>query len=385
MDKLTEQKFSEITNVQSDYCASIYMPTFRKGQEATQSVTRLKNLVRKTKSMLAERGMKNSEIEEFVKPAEDLYLNSIFWQKQSDGLVVFLSKESTFIYRLPIRFEEDVVIAPKFHLKPLFALYNSLDSYYVLALSKNHINLYEANQYEIEEINLDNLDIPLSLEEALKYEVVHEHVSHHSAQPGNRAGSSIFYGQGDEEDEKEKIKYYFQLVEDGLQKVMTEDYPVVLAGVDYILAIYKGISNNRSITEENLVGNPDEKTPEDLHKESYQIIKPILEEPLFEDLELYNQLIGQQSSKVSNEITSILKAAYAGRVRTVFIKYGKKLWGSFNEENIEVKVADEVQLEHIDLLDLIARYTHLNSGSVYVLKENQYSDMARDAFALYRY
>jgi len=57
MDKLTDKVFSEITNAQSDYCASIYMPTYRKGQESTQSPTRLKNLVRQTRNMLEERGM----------------------------------------------------------------------------------------------------------------------------------------------------------------------------------------------------------------------------------------------------------------------------------------------------------------------------------------
>ncbi|MFP4457452.1 MAG: hypothetical protein ACOCRO_10615 [Halanaerobiales bacterium] len=384
MDKLTDKVFSEITNAQSDYCASIYMPTYRKGQESTQSPTRLKNLVRQTRSMLEERGMKESDIDALVKPAEDLYMNSIFWQKQSDGLAMFLSKEHEFIYRLPVRFDEDVVIAPKFHLKPLFPIYNNLGSYNILSLSKSNVRLFEANQYDIEEIDLTDLDIPLSLDEALKFDVTHEHVSHHSAQPGNRTGSSIFYGQGGEEDDKENIRYFFQLVEDSLSKVITEG-PLVLAGVDYILAIYRNVSNYKDICENAILGSPDEKTPEELHKESYDIIQPILAKPLKEDLELYNQLLGQKSSKVSNEVSSILKAAFSGKVKTAFLKSGKKIWGTFDEETLQVTFADEIKLEHVDLLDLIARYTHINSGDVYVLKENQYSDERKDAFAIYRY
>jgi len=272
MDKLTDKVFSEITNAQSDYCASIYMPTYRKGQESTQSPTRLKNLVRQTRSMLEERGMKDTEIDSLVKPAEDLYLNSMFWQKQSDGLALFLSKEHQFIYRLPIRFEEDVVIAPKFHLKPLFPLYNSLGNYKILSLSKNQIRLFEANQYDVEEINIEDLDIPLSLDEALKYDVTHDHVSHHSAQPGNRTGSSVFHGQGDEEDDKDNIKYFFQLAKEGLSKVLNDDEPLVLAGVDYILAIFRNVSNHKNICEEAIVGNPDIKSAEELHKKAFEII-----------------------------------------------------------------------------------------------------------------
>src|SRR6056297_1260263 len=230
MEKLTEKLFSEITNAQSDYCASIYMPTYRKGPESTQSPTRLKNLVRETRSMLEERGMKDTDIDKFVKPAEDLYMNSAFWQKQKDGLAIFLSDEHEFIFRLPVRFEKDVVIAPKFHLKPLFPLYNNSGSYNVLSLSKNQIRLFEANQYGIEEINLSELDIPLSLEEALKYDVADEqHVSHHSSQPSNRTGSSVFHGQGDEEDNKEYVQIFLQLAENGLSKVFI-DGPLVLAG-----------------------------------------------------------------------------------------------------------------------------------------------------------
>lgn len=384
MDKLTDKLFNEIAEAKSDYCASLYMPTSRTGQEATQGETRLKNLVRETKTMLQDRGMKDSDIEKLVKPAEDLYLNSIFWQKQSEGLVLFLSLDHQFIFRVPVRFEKDVVIAPKFHLKPLFPLYNRIGGYYILSLSKNQIRLFEANQYGANEVDLTDLDIPLSLEEATKYDVFQGTVGRHSAQTGTRSGASIVYGQGFEEDEKGSIERFLKVADNSINSIFNNQ-PVILAGVDYILSIYRNVSDYDHIMDEAIVGSPDEKSGEQLQQESFEFAKTILTKPLLDELELYNQLLGQKSSKIGNEISTILKSAHSGRVKTAFLKIDKKIWGTFDEDTLEVTFADEVKLEHVDLLELIARYTHMNSGDVYVLKENQYSDDHKDAFAIYRY
>ncbi|HSM71035.1 MAG TPA: hypothetical protein VK851_05795, partial [Anaerolineales bacterium] len=178
MDILKENDLRQLIEISGEYCVSFYLPTHRTGREQQQDPIRLKNLISEAQERLLEYGVRRPDVRELLQPAEDLLDDDEFWQHQSDGLAVFLSAEFTRIYRLPSKFEELVVIAKNFHIKPLLPLLDENGQFYILALSLNKIRLFLCTKYTINEMELP--DVPTSMQEALFMDDPEKHLDFHT-------------------------------------------------------------------------------------------------------------------------------------------------------------------------------------------------------------
>ena len=147
-----------------------YLPIYRAGTEVQQNSTRLKNLIRQAESSIVESGLSDKEAGEFLQPIQELVdSDESFWQESNnDGLAVFLTSGVFRYYRLPLIFDELVVVTDRFHLKPLLPLLRGDGKYYILALSQQDVRLIECTRNNVREIELE--DIPKSVDDALQYD-----------------------------------------------------------------------------------------------------------------------------------------------------------------------------------------------------------------------
>ena len=156
MDTLKQTDLEELIETSGDWCISMYMPAHRYGREQQQDPIRFKNLIARAQEELLVSGIHQPEIRELMRPAENLLRDEGFWQHQSDGLAVFLSPDSFRTYRLLSRFDETVVIADNFQIKPLLHLLNKNERFYILALSLNEVRLFLTTGYTVEKVDLGN-------------------------------------------------------------------------------------------------------------------------------------------------------------------------------------------------------------------------------------
>jgi len=164
MNVPTKDDLHDLIEKEDRASISIYLPTFRAGKEVAQNSIRFKNLLRKAEENLRETGIKPaSELQKLLKPAERLLANDFFWRNQSDGLAVFLSSDEFRDYRVPMHFDELVVVASRFHIKPLLTMLAADGRFYLLALSQNDVRLFQGTHYAVTEIEPDDLGIPKSL------------------------------------------------------------------------------------------------------------------------------------------------------------------------------------------------------------------------------
>ena len=119
MSLLTTTDLKSLIRAHEKPCVSLYMPTHRKGREIEQDPIRLKNLLKTADERLRNKGLKQPEIDDMLRPARDLLEHTPFWQHQSDGLALFLCRRGSRHYRLPTAFEELVVVSERYHIKPL--------------------------------------------------------------------------------------------------------------------------------------------------------------------------------------------------------------------------------------------------------------------------
>lgn len=368
MDILRQKDLKQLIETTGECCVSVYMPTHRAGREQQQDPIRFKNLVTRAQERLLGYGLRRSEVQELMRPAEKLLADGDFWQHQSDGLAVFLSSRFSQTYRLPSSFNELVSIANNFHIKPLLPLLSENGQFYILAISLNKIRLFLATRDTVNEMQLSG--VPTSMQAALYIDEPEKHLDYHTTSTsGNKP--AVYHGQGVQsgEEEKKNILRYFQYVDEGLRNLLDDmNIPMVLAGVDYLLPIYQAANTYHGLLKDGLEGNPDNLSARELHRRAWKLVEPIFHADQQEAMQQFEQLHGKQSNLASNDLKTVVKAAQYGRIDTLFVPLGVQQWGRFELDDSQVLLEDEPTLENEDLLDFAAIQTILNSGQVFALQ-----------------
>lgn len=387
MNLLTREDLTALMEKRDDICITIYMPTYRAGSETRQGRIRLKNLVVEAERRLIDNGMRSPEAKHLLKPVQGLVLDNQFWQQQRDGLAIFLSSDIFYHYCLPMDIDEFLQIGKRFHLKPLLPLLSEDGLFYVLALSQNAVRVLQCTRASVREVELD--DIPHSLAEALKYDDYDDpdrQVQYHSNNlvGTNSKAAAMFHGHGvGNDDTKQNILRYFQLIDRGLHDLLREEKaPLVLVGVEFLFSIYREANTYAYLTDEGVPGNPEELSAEDLQTLTWPLVEHYFHKAEQEALTYYGPFKG--TGRTSHDITEAAPAAYNGQIEILFVADDAQQWGRFDPQMNEVHIHQEAELGDEDLFDFTAIQTIINGGSVYVVEASKIPD-GESLAALFRY
>ena len=374
MDNLNPNALKSLIAQQGKWCVSIYMPTHPVGREQQQDPIRLKNLLAQAETKLVANGLRRPDVQKLMRPAEELLWNRDIWQQQGEGLAIFLTNDFQQIYRLPVEFAEQLHTGNGFYIKPLLPSLGRGIKFYVLAVSLHNVRLFEGNADTISELKLN---FPTNMEEALWADEPEKYLNMHSgtiSMGQGKGGAGVFHGHDPSDEDKTNILRFFQSVDDGLHDLLDasqKNVPMVLAGVEYLLPIYREATSYQNLLEDAIIGNPDREKLKDLHAKAWKILRPLFEESQKKAFEKFEQLIGQKSDLAIKDIKTAVKAATFGQVETIFVPLAKQKWGRYDAENNEVITKAEPGPENEDLFDLAATQTILNSGQVFAVPPEQ--------------
>lgn len=374
-------------------CVSIYMPTQRVEAELAQNPIRLKNLAREAREQLRERSTRAADIDAIMRPVDALLdRDDTLWYAAGDGLALFLTPEQSFVYRLPLRFEELAFVNQRFHLKPLFPLIASNNRFYLLALSQQRVRLYQGTHYRLSEV--ESTAIPPDIWEAvLKYEEEEQSVQFHTGVKMNAPGGrkdQIVHGQGRQDGDvlspHSKLRRFFQKVNEGVMETLRDERaPLLLAGVEYYLPIYREANSYQHLIADQIVaGNPDALSSKELHAKAWQIMEPFFQLSQEESIAQFKEHIGR-GDLASTDLREIVPAAFFSRVDTLFVPIGHHVWGHYDPDANRVAIADEKAQGVDDLLDLAAVQTYLKGGTVHALREENMPTDSEPLAALFRF
>ena len=365
-------------------CVSIYMPTHRVSTENQQDRTRLKNLIRQAADSLQAFGLRTTEAEALLEPAAKLLGAISFWKDKQDGLALFIAPGVFRQYQLPTTFESLVVVAHRFHFKPLLTFLGG-NEFFVLALSQNAVRLCEGSRYGLSAVEGPE-GMPKSLAEALKYDETEQQIQFHTGTSAgtNKGRAAMFHGQGGgSDDAKDRILRYFRQIDQGLHDLLKDEQaPLVLAGVEFLLPIYKEINTYQHLINGGITGNPEGASPEELHRQAWALVEPHFKREQEQAAGRYQQLAG--TGRTSHDPKDIVPGAYHGRVECLFVAVGRQHWGDYDPGADRVDLHAEAQPGSFDLLDLAATQTLLHGGAVYAVEPSEVPDAALLA-AIFRY
>jgi hypothetical protein len=350
-------------------CVSLFMPTFRTGRvDVQQNVIRLKALLESAKERLGKIGLKRTEADDYLQPVYLLLDDSSFWLNMGDGLAVFFSKDYFKYYRLAMSLPELLVVANRFHTRPLLPLLAANTAFYVVAISQHKVRLLRCNRFSFDELDIKG-KIPLSLSEALQFDDIkgvekdHAHYSFTSLE----SGSVAMAHNAEIDANKNRLLRFFYQVDKGLQEgfLRNETAPLVVACVDYLFPIYKKANSYKFLFEKAIEGNPDRISPIELQQLGIGVIEPSLANRQEEAIRQYIKLAGL--GRTTDILERIVSESYHGKVKTLFITENERKWGKYDSFDDKVEVHDKEQSCDIDLVDFIAAQTLAKRGEVHVV------------------
>lgn len=386
IDTLSYSELRSIIKQPIGICISLFMPIERAEPLRQQNPIRLENLLRQAEALLLAHGQSLAATQELLAPAWQLSEDRSFWTHQSAGLAVFVAPELFRVYRLPRAFAELVVVNERPHIAPLLPMLQEDGLFYVLALSLDGIRLLCRTHYDLSAVPLHG--VPASLKDALKYDEFAKQTRSHPGIPG-RGGERgpIFHGEGARDDQlaKEEILRYFQQVDRGVHAALRDQHaPLLLAGVAYLLPIYRSANSYPHLLDQGIPCNPDDLRPEELHARAWEIVAPHFDRERVAAADRYQLLAGTKPAQASSYLRAIVPAAYAGRVATLFVATGQRRWGAFDPATGFLTLHEATEPRDTELVNFAVIHTILHAGTVYTVTPAQLPDAAPVA-AIFRY
>ncbi|MEP0134435.1 MAG: hypothetical protein ABJJ25_13020 [Eudoraea sp.] len=381
---LPKKDFEILAESRDLYCVSIFLPMDKKGREQNLHLAQalLKQCINEVKKTLSEHQMHMNEIDEYLKPAEQLLDKVELWRNPSDGLAIFLDSENGMrYYTLPIPFEAKTYVANHFYLLPLLPLYHNDGLYYLLDLSQDYVKLYEASHYSFKDMYLEDF-APGQLEDAVGFDYEQKNLQFRSGQATHGAS---FHGQGaGKEDEKDELSRYLRMLDKGVKKIVSDSQaPLVLSCTDRLYALYTEANTHHNLFDKHLPGDPEYKKDDERHRESWVLVEEYFQHSQFDKINEFNEQY--HTKKTSYELDVIVNAALNGKIDTLFIEEGGNVFGIYDKKDNEVSIDEKHEINNVSLTNLAALQTFKQGGSVYFLPSEQMPVKESSMNAVFRY
>jgi hypothetical protein len=262
---------------------------------------------------------------------------------------------------------ESVTVGRRFNIKSLLAVADRGERFLLLALSQNHVRLFDVTRFAIKEDVQARL--PACKRLALNYAGADRGEQVHTALHGSLGKQgAVFHGQGGEKDTaKAELEEYFHAIHRALEPVLNQrKVPLLLAGVDYLISIFRKTCSYRQLVEHHVSGNCDFLTEQQLRAQSWEIMRPYFDRPRQSAIEKLPAL--SALGRGSADVEQIATAAVAGKIDVLLADIDREqpgIWdGEFSRARLCGPFADGAE----DLVNLAASETLLHGGTAFVVE-----------------
>ena len=365
---LSKEQFADLANFKSDCCVTLYMATTTSTNvdaNRQKDFIAFKNKLQQLTMLLRDKNIDQTQIERLLKPGYDLLRNEQFWSNLSQGLAVCIADGYFKYMKLPLCPKEEMLINSTFFLTPLIPVITSKDYFYVLVLSKKQAKLYRADAFGMQYVPVAGM--PRGVDDVVHFEQKDDKDLIRTDTNGAGAGAN-YHGMGTgRPDPKTNLAMYFDEVDETLWKEVLhkENAPLLLAGVEYLIPIYKQVAKYKPIWDEAITGSHEHEDTQALYQQARAKMEPYFQERVTKALNVYgNQSATELTSAIPDDI---IPAAHYGRVSQLFVLAGEHIWGTFDEMNNGLMIHQNQEEGDECLVDKSVIKTILNGGEVFIL------------------
>ncbi len=250
-------ELEELKAYKEPYCVTIYVPLLDPSGASNPNKIELKNLLRQTKIALLDTAISKRDLRKTLRPVQELLKDYEFWPRHQESLALFMHSRFFRHYHIPDHQTTYMLTVERgFNLEPLLKAMHENLSYFVLALGHKNVQLYEGNHFHLRTVHLK--DFPANMDATLHYDENPKwHETHTIAPTGNGKGSEAYHGQYNvSQVDKEMLEEFFRTIDHRLHYYLSSQHkPLILAGVNYLLPIYRKVNTYSYLWPKSIKGN----------------------------------------------------------------------------------------------------------------------------------
>lgn len=365
---LSKPVFSVLADFNAECCVSVYLTFDKKNINGKFENLAFKNALQEVSKALQNKGIDDGIIVRMLEPGYTLLRDDQFWFNLTPGLAVFMADGFFKYIKLQSAVKEQIFINNSFYIAPLIPVITQNEYFFLLAISKKQAKFYRADAFGMQYISIPEL--PNGTDDVIHFE---EKEDENLFRMGGRGGTggANFHGVGaGKPDEKKNIAIYLEEVDRTLWKEVlhTESVPLLLAGVEYLIPIYKQVSTYKFIWDDVITGNHEHDETNALYERAKSLMQPYFQQRVHKALENYSNQ--SKTSKTSSIPADVIPAAYYGQVSQLFVEKDEHIWGTFNEETTELELHETQKEGDECLLDKAVMKTIQHGGEVFFLTKD---------------
>ena len=385
MQYISSSELTELVEHSRPHSVSLYIPTDPKNSDPRINSVAFKNAVNKALERIKALDLKDDTYASLDKACEQLIADKLFWKEQDQSFALFVAGDFIRSYKLPISQPELLMINDSFYILPLVQMLQQQDTFYILELDKEHTKMWKGTNAGLEPVAVP--DLPQSVEEVTGTEVNERNLqSHTTSDPANGGGkNAMFHGSSSWKDDKDRyLETFLQAVDKSVTAFFKESkLPLLLSGVEELTVLFRKTTKLANVLAENLVKVDDpNRRPELLHESAKSVLTEHQQKRLAAELTKFTEEPRQE--KRVTILPEILRQAAQGKVDTLFVAETGLVWGTFDPVSLTALIENEQLPMSTELLNLAARITLANSGTVIVVSNDKVPENALAA-ALLRY
>ncbi|MEV0646734.1 hypothetical protein AB0I28_15865 [Phytomonospora sp. NPDC050363] len=328
---------------------SIYLPTDPTNPNAAPIA--FKDLAKRAIDQLREAGTGKHEVTALEEHFADLVDDGEFWRFQARSLAVFATPERLTTFRLPNHLQPQAAVADRFHVKPLLRSVTFPQTAYLLALAQGSLRLLEI----AEGVTPERIKVP-DLPDDVADAVGKATIKHRA--PERRVQGS--------EGQKMRMRQYARQIDAALRPVLPADgVPLILAGTEPLLSIFREVCSYPDVAENTVAGNPEDRGDGELAAAG----REVLDEVHAAELKDLQTLFEERASRGRTlfDPGDVARFATQGAVDTVFVDFDATVPGEVDDAG-EVTYADGDDAVAYGIVDEIARRVWLSGGRVLAVR-----------------
>jgi hypothetical protein len=281
----------------------------------TENQIRFKNLMHKAADELKARGDKQLA-DELCAQVDQRMGDMLFWESQTEGLLICARPGSIALFHLPIDTEEYVAVDSCYHLAPVLALLSDEQSFYVLTVNQHQPKLFSGSMYGLCEMEVG---MPKSLVDSLNLDISDTKQQREQGRAKGEGANFNGRGGGHNPRDEERLRF-FRLLDNIVINATERRLPLILAGTDSETTEYRTISKRTNILQPTLSGSFSDAKPHDLFGAAYSIIySELIATRRQRAVEAYNRMQGTRKERIATDPLDIAEAASQGRIDTLLV------------------------------------------------------------------
>jgi hypothetical protein len=347
-------------------CITFQLPPYRPGESRESPAAILKADLQEAAKKLAARRIAAALIAELLEPLERLSQTEDSLAGAASGHVIFRSHDVFREFELPVAPSpaRACIVGDCFAIRPILASLALPAAIYVLEVTKKAVTLLACGFTDVSRTELPK-GTPTTLDAALGFDAPdHDLINRSSAGPSIGAMPGVQFGTGSgRETQHAYLRGFYRAVDRGVCELLhSNQAPLILAGVDEDVAIYRSISAYPNVLEQGIPGSPGAALSR------AQILHQAHDIALFSfQKRVANELAESQErlapGRFSTDLDGILRAAVEGRVSDVYLDENGRRMGTFGAKVF----GGRANWHDEELLNVAAIETLLRSGAVYQL------------------